>query len=96
MYCCYVHCSPRSDYSEYCQRSHYVYHSTCHSLRLPVSQFVIDYKNCVKANKRRREAPKKQKVIKVLTRDEFAQKFSDLQVDLAPHPLLGTTSKTMG
>jgi hypothetical protein len=28
--------------------------------------------------------------------DEFADKFSDLRVELAPHPLLGTTSKTVG
>ena len=61
------------------------------------SKFVENFKKCVKENHKRRTAPAQpKKVLKVITRDEFREKFSDLQVELAPHPLLGTTSKELG
>jgi len=61
------------------------------------SKFVKNYKRCVKENHKRRNTPAvPKKVLKVITRDEFREKFSDLQVELPPHPLLGTTSKELG
>jgi len=39
------------------------------------SKFVKEFKKCLKDNKRRKEAPQKKTMLKVLTRDEFAQKF---------------------
>ena len=59
-------------------------------------KFTDDFEKCKADNIKRRTEPKKTQQIKVITRDEFAEKFSDLKVELAPHPLLGTTSKTMG
>jgi len=62
-----------------------------------INVFIKNWKKCKADNKKRREAPTKvKKTFKVLTSDEFANKFSDLKVDLAPHPLLGTSSKVIG
>mmetsp|Transcript_33468 Transcript_33468/g.87813 ORF Transcript_33468/g.87813 Transcript_33468/m.87813 type:complete len:979 (-) Transcript_33468:1558-4494(-) len=58
--------------------------------------FVHDFKKCAADNIRRKQEPETKQIIRVITRDEFAEKFRDLEVDLAPHPLLGTTSKTVG
>jgi hypothetical protein len=61
------------------------------------NKFVTNFKRCVKENHVRRNAPKvPKKVLKVITRDEFREKFADLNTELAPHPLLGTTSKDLG
>jgi hypothetical protein len=58
--------------------------------------FVDNFAKCKADNIKRNKEPEKTKTIRVITKDEFAEKFNDLKVDLAPHPLLGTTSKTMG
>jgi len=60
-------------------------------------RFVVNYKKAVEENKKRREAPTEPlRTIKVMTKDEFANKFKEVTTEQSPHPLLGTTSKTLG
>ena len=60
--------------------------------------FQDNWKKCLKDNARRAKAANqpKSKGFKVLTKDEFNDKFSSVSTEVAPHPLLGTTSKSIG
>lgn len=61
-------------------------------------KFMENWKKCLKDNERRRKSATqpKPKGFKVLTKDEFNTKFSSVSTEVAPHPILGTTSKSIG
>jgi len=61
-------------------------------------KFMDNWKKCLKDNERRRKSANqpKPKGFKVLTKDEFNTKFSSVSTEVAPHPILGTTSKSIG